>query len=179
MTCVSVKNWSNHFLSRIKLQFRGPFWENLFWFFLLFNLRWAQLYVSLVWIVLQIFLLHCRIFFCLVDEKSVTDAAFQERFLAHELVLRFNCCWHLQFWLHWWKHGADASVTDGIFAHMSFCFISLQFSVRGRRCAHCHCCLYIGSGFFQHIGRRRGLQITFRFLWIQGRSLPCLKRVPF
>ena len=30
-------------------------------------------------------------FFGLVDEKSVTDAAFQDRFLAHELVLRFNC----------------------------------------------------------------------------------------
>ena len=43
-----AKNWSNHFLSRIKVQSRGPFWNNLFLFFLLFNLRWAQLYVSLV-----------------------------------------------------------------------------------------------------------------------------------
>ena len=42
------ENWSNHFLSRIKVQSRGPFWDNLFLFFLLFNLRWAQLYVSLV-----------------------------------------------------------------------------------------------------------------------------------
>ena len=50
MTCVSVKNWSNHFLSRIKVQFRRPFWVNLFLFFLLFNLRWAQLYVSLVFL---------------------------------------------------------------------------------------------------------------------------------
>ena len=42
-----LKNWSNHFLSWIKVQSRGPFWDNLFLFFL-FNLRWAQLYVSLV-----------------------------------------------------------------------------------------------------------------------------------
>ena len=34
--------------SRIKAQSRGPFWDNSFLFFLLFNLRWAQLYVSLV-----------------------------------------------------------------------------------------------------------------------------------
>ena len=34
-----VKNWSNHFLSRIKAQSRGPFWDNLFLFLLLFNLR--------------------------------------------------------------------------------------------------------------------------------------------
>ena len=38
--------------SRIKAQSRGPFWGDLFLFFLLFNLRWAQLYVSLVlWII--------------------------------------------------------------------------------------------------------------------------------
>ena len=30
-----------------------------------------------------------KIFFGLVDEKSVTDAEFQDCFLAHELVLRF------------------------------------------------------------------------------------------
>ena len=36
--------------------------------------------------------------------------------------------------------------------YLSFCFISLQFSVRERRGAYCHCCLYIGSGFFQCIG---------------------------
>ena len=43
-----LKNWSNHFLSWIKVQSRGPFWDNLFLFFLLFNLRSAQLRVSLV-----------------------------------------------------------------------------------------------------------------------------------
>ena len=43
-----AKNWSTHFLSRMKVQSRGPFWNNLFVFFLLFNLRWAQLCVSLV-----------------------------------------------------------------------------------------------------------------------------------
>ena len=36
---------------------RGPFWDNSFLFFLLFNLRWAQLYVSLVIAVFAIFLL--------------------------------------------------------------------------------------------------------------------------
>ena len=43
-----AKKLSNHFLSRIKVESRRPFWNNLFLFFLLFNLRWAQLYVSLV-----------------------------------------------------------------------------------------------------------------------------------
>ena len=33
-----AKNWSNHFLLRIKVQSRGPFWDDLFLFFL-FNLR--------------------------------------------------------------------------------------------------------------------------------------------
>ena len=56
MTCVSVKNWSNHFLSRIKVQSRGPFWNNLFLFFLLFNLRWAVMYVSLVFLIFQSYL---------------------------------------------------------------------------------------------------------------------------
>ena len=39
-----------HFLSRIKVQSRGPCGDNLFLFSLLFNLRWAQLYVSLVFL---------------------------------------------------------------------------------------------------------------------------------
>ena len=43
-----AKNLSYHFLSWIRVQSRGPFWDNLFLFFLLLNLRWAQLYVSLV-----------------------------------------------------------------------------------------------------------------------------------
>ena len=30
-----VKNWPNHCFSRMKVQFRGPFWDNLFLFFLL------------------------------------------------------------------------------------------------------------------------------------------------
>ena len=35
-------------LSRINVQSRGPFLDNLFWFFMLLNMRWAQLYVSLI-----------------------------------------------------------------------------------------------------------------------------------
>ena len=45
-----AKNWSNHFLSRIKVQSRGPFWNNLVLIFLLLNLRSAQLYVSFSYI---------------------------------------------------------------------------------------------------------------------------------
>ena len=41
--------------SRIKAQSRRPFWDNSFLFFLLFNLRWAQLYVSLVFSHIQTF----------------------------------------------------------------------------------------------------------------------------
>ena len=46
------ENWSNLFC-----QSHWPFWNNLFLFFLLFNPRWAQLYISLVLFVS----FHCKL----------------------------------------------------------------------------------------------------------------------
>ena len=46
-----LQRWELRFGHKAKLLFRlltFDFWDNLFLFFLLFNLRWAQLYVSLV-----------------------------------------------------------------------------------------------------------------------------------
>ena len=40
-------------------------------------------------------------------------------------AIKLNSCWYLQFRLHRWKHGADASVTDEIFAHDPFSFQKL------------------------------------------------------
>ena len=71
-----------------------PFWDNMLFFFLLFNLRWAQLYISIVALLYSedeksIVSYHNEDFVCrlwLADSKSIEGIIFIKPKYAHCLV---------------------------------------------------------------------------------------------
>ena len=89
-----AKNWSIHFLSRIKVQSRGPGWDNLILFFLLFNLRWAQLYVSLVFFSIS------NMFTSLCFERAIWDwNVFKETFKSKMRAINQALVSIMNLWL--------------------------------------------------------------------------------
>ena len=83
----------------------------------------------------------------LILSLTVIGGSYQVAFLLWGILVFVFMTW-TQFKLLWICH----CLLVWRALYLSFCFISLQFSVRGRRSAYCHRCLYIGSGFFQCIG---------------------------